>query len=385
VTACRDDSCPCGSGAAYEDCCLERETGLRRLVDELEGIVLELGWEVSKQHPEWYRARFGELYDGGVDAFGIGGPDLAARRDAELWFLLDCPLDGGGDTPLHGIRQRASGRSVELLARSELRAWRIESVDGAGVLGALCPLGSGRARLETARRPLGELRPGAIVVARSVPIGPGRWALLGRAPVVDGDASADFDALFAVLDSPRGEFWHVHGGVLARAAWAWPEDREHTLDGEIVEGSLATFRLADSAAAVAALEQDAELCADSSDRSAGVRRWTWSWDPPRRRSWRAERGARYTLCDEDAAVPPFLACLVLDLRAADGPDVSVLAPTPARLAIAERLLAARLGDALGPVIAREVDPPSVVPRWKRAAFERHMVPLPSRGRARRAA
>jgi hypothetical protein len=84
-------------------------------------------------------------------------------------------------------------------------------------------------------------------------------------------------------------------------------------------------------------------------------------------------------------VPPFLACLVLDLRAADGPDVSVLAPTPARLAIAERLLAARLGDALGPVIAREVDPPSVVPRWKRAAFERHMVPLPSRGRARRAA
>jgi hypothetical protein len=358
---------------------------LQRLVDDLEATVLEVGRAVWLEHPDWYRARFGEFYDGGVDGFGRGGPDLEARLDAELWFLLDCPLDGSGETPLHGIRQRASGRAVELLARSELRAWRIESVDGAGVLGALCPLGSGRARLETARRPFGELRPGAIVVARSVPIGPGRWALLGRAPVVDRDASADFDALFAVLDSPRGEFWRVHGGVLAGAAWAWPEDREHTLDGEIVEGSVAMFCLADVAAAVAALEQDPDLCADragSADRAAGVRRWTWSWDPPRRRSGRTERGARYTLCDEDATVPPFLARVVLDLS---GPDVLLLAPSPARLALAEHVLGSRLGDALGPLIVREIDPPSVVPRWKRAAFERHLVPLPSRGWARRAA
>jgi hypothetical protein len=358
---------------------------LQRLVDELEGTVSALGAAVWREHRDWYRARFGEFYDGGGDAFGSGGPDLDARLDAELWFLLDCPLDGSGETPLHGIRQRASGRAVELLARSELRAWRIESVDGAGVLGALCPLGSGRARLETARRPLGELRPGAIVVARSVPIGPGRWALLGRAPVVDGDACADFDALFAVLDSPRGEFWRVHGGVLARAAWAWPEDREHTLDGQIVEGSLATFGLADAMAAVAALEQDPELCGDGverSDRAAGIRRWTWTWDPPRRRAWRVERGARYALCDEDGSVPPFLARVVVDLG---GSDLAVLAPTPARLALAERLLASRLGAALGPLIVREVDPPSVVPRWKRTAFERQLMPWPSRGRARRAA
>jgi hypothetical protein len=357
---------------------------LQQLVDDLEATVLELGRAVWREHPDWYWARFGEFYDGGVDAFGRGGPDLDVRLDAELWFLLDCPLDDEGATPLHRIRQRANGRAVELLTRSELRAWRIESVDGAGELAALCPLGSGRARLETARRPLGELRPGAILVARSVPIGPGRWALLGRAPVVDRSATADFDALFSVLGSPRGEFWRVHGGVLARAAWAWPEDREHTLDGEIVEGCLAMFRLADAAAAVAALEQDPELYADgagSSDRAVGVRRWTWSWDPPRRRWWRAERGARYTLCEEDAAVRPFLARVVLDLS---GPDVLVLAPTPARLALTERVLASRLGDALGRLILREIDPPSVVPRWKRTAFERQVVPLPSRG-ARRAA
>ena len=358
--------------------------------------MLELGSEVWREHPEWYRARFGELYDGGVDAFGSGGPDLEARLDAELWFLLDCPLDGGADTPLHGIRQRASGRAVELLARSELRAWRIESVDGAGLLAALCPLGSGRARLETARRPLGELRPGAIVVARSVPIGPGRWALLGRAPVVDRDAAADFNALFSLLDSPRGEFWRVHGGVLARAAWAWPEDREHTLDGEIVQGSMATFRVADSDAAVAALERDSELepvdgpflgspdvpLPGPQDAPAGLLRWSWRWHPPRPRGCRPERGIRYTLCHEDAARRPFLARVVLDLHV---PDLCLFAPTPARLALAERLLTSRLGDALGGLTLRQIDPPTVVPRWRRAGFERDLVPLAGLGRAGRAA
>ena len=345
----------------------------------------ELGRAIWDEDPGWYRARFGELYDGGIEAFGPAGPGACARLDAELWFLLDCPLDSG-DTPLHRVRQRANGRAVELLARSELRAWRIESLDGAGVLGALCPLGTGRARLETVRRPLGELTRGAIIVARSVPLGPGRWGLLGRAPVVDRAALADFDALLALLDSPRGEFWRVHGGVLARAAWAWPEDREHTLDGHVVAGSLATFVLSDPAAARAALERDPELeDADGRrDDEAGIRRWDWLWDPPRARGFTREPGVRYELCPEDAAHRPVLARIVLDL---DGPEVCVLAPTPGRLALAARLLGARLGRALGELTLREVDPPTVVARWRRAAFVRQPAPrgLPSAGRARRAA
>ena len=345
----------------------------------------ELGDAIWDEDADWYLARLGEFYDGGIEAFGPAGPGADARLDAELSFLLDCPLDSR-DTPLHRIRQRATGRAVELLVRSELRAWRIESVGGAGVLGALCPLGTGRARLETVRRPLGDLRAGAIVVARSVPIGPGRWALLGRAPVVDRAAVGDFDALLASLDSPRGEFWRVHGGVLARAAWAWPEDREHTRDGEIVEESIAAFRLSDPAAAVAALDADPELEDPDGRPDAGAARilgWNWRWEPPRARVVRREPGVRYELCDEDAAPRPFLARIVLDL---DGPEVYLLAPTPPRLALAERLLAARLGRALGQLSLREVDPPTVVPRWRRVRFERDLVrPLPSRGGARRAA
>ncbi|MDQ6806124.1 MAG: hypothetical protein M3065_14460, partial [Actinomycetota bacterium] len=385
MTACRDYSCTCGSGAAYEVCCLERDTSLHRLVAELEATVGALGRAIWDEHRDWYEVRFGELYDGGIAAFGPAGPGAEARLDAELWFLLDCPLDTG-DTPLHRIRQRASGRAVELLARSELRAWRIESVDGPGLFGALCPLGTGRARLETVRRPLGSVTPGAILVARSVPIGPGRWGLLGRAPVVDREAMGDFDAVLAWLNSPRGEFWRVHGGVLARAAWAWPEDREHTRDGQIVSGSLSTFAVLDVGAVVAALRSDGELAfSDAGGESRDgevelwdakvegdgpVLRWNWRWDPPRARLVRNEPGVRYTLCDEDACAQPFLARIVVDLEV---PEVCLLAPTPSRLALAERLLAARLGDALGDRTLHEVDPQSIVPRWKRAAFERELV------------
>ena len=340
----------------------------------------ELGRAVRDRDPDWYLARFAEFYDGGIEAFGRAGPGADLCLDAHLWFLLDCPLDSA-DTPLHGIRQRATGRAAELLARSELRAWRIVSIDDAGMLGALCPLGTGRAQLDTVRRPLGDLRTGAILVARSVPIGPRRWALLGRAPVVDRAAVADFEALLAELGAPRGEFWRVHGGVLARAALAWPEDREHTIDGGTVEGAIAAFRLTDPAAAVAALARDPEF--SDRDREAGLERWNWLWDPPRARPAGNERGVRYKLCEEDAATRPFVARIVVDL---DERDLWLLAPTPARLALAERLLAGRLGAALGEVTLRELAPPHVVPRWKRVAFERGPGgPLPLARRAGRAA
>jgi SEC-C motif-containing protein len=365
VSAGRNELCACGSGASYDTCCQGRDLELESLVGELEATVQRLGEETWALDPDWCRARFAEIYDGGLDAFGPLGPDSAERLDAQLWFLLDCPLPHG-QTPLWHMRLHKIGRSAELLARSELRAWRIESVDGAGVLGARCPLGTGPARLEGVRHPVGEPAPGAFVVARSVPLGPERWALLGRAPVVEPTAVRDFGALLASLDAPPGEFWRVHGGVLARAAWAWPEWREHTGDGEIVTRSLASIVLADPAAAIAALEEDPELEPAEADPDGSSRSWHWRWDPPARRAPMADAGVRFRVCDEDAGPRPRLALIDVD---AGEPRLWVLAPTPARLALAERLLRDRLAASLGPVELRDFLAPSRIPRWLRARPE----------------
>jgi hypothetical protein len=250
------------------------------------------------------------------------------------------------------------------------------------VLDALCPLGTGRARLETSRSPEGGLPPGAFIVARSVPLGPHRWALLGRAPVVPREVVADFDALLATLEAPRGEFWRVHGGVLARAAWAWPEERRHTIDGELVRHSLVAIELRELDGALAALDRDGELEPDLLDE-ASVPGWRWRWDPPAPRPPAAEPGVRLELCPEDADPRPALARVEVDLEAR---ELWLFAPTPGRLALAEQLLRDRLGAAVGEVKARDVDWPEVMPRWRRLRWERALDRLaPSLRRLRRAA
>jgi hypothetical protein len=180
-------------------------------VAELESTVTELGAETWREEPEWCSERLSEMFEG---ANVLDSDELLY---AQLWFLFDSPLPDG-DTAIWRLRQRSSGPAVELLSRSELRAWRIDSVPEPATIMALCPLGGQRARLCLARSPAGDLAAGASLVARSVPVGPGRWVLLGRPRVVDRDATTEFDALLASLDAPRGEVWRVHGGVLARAA-----------------------------------------------------------------------------------------------------------------------------------------------------------------------
>jgi hypothetical protein len=170
---------------------------VQRIATELEATVTALGRELWERVPDWCR----EFSD----------------DDVAPWCFLDCPLPDGG-TPLWRLQQQRSERAVELLARSEVRAWLLESVPVSPPLTASCPRGGGRARLELPDRPLAELGPGAFAVARSVPLGPARWLLLGPVSVVGAAAAAAFERLIASLDAPPGEFWRVHGGVLARAA-----------------------------------------------------------------------------------------------------------------------------------------------------------------------
>jgi hypothetical protein len=117
-------------------------------------------------------------------------------------------------------REWCAARLAELLSRAELRAWLVETADQPGVLTASCPLGNGRAMIAYAREPSPAPAPGAYVIARSVPFGPRRYLLIGRAAVVERGLAPRFSALIASLRAPRGEFWHVHGAVLARAARA---------------------------------------------------------------------------------------------------------------------------------------------------------------------
>ncbi len=123
-----------------------------------------------------------------------------------------------GASPLRADRLRV------LLDRSELRAWRIEGEGpqpGApGPLAAHCPLGSGPVLLASRRSLPAGIAPGAYVVARSLPVGPGRWVLLGRIAIVAPGRASRFEQLLRSLRAPRGEFWRVHGGVVAQAARA---------------------------------------------------------------------------------------------------------------------------------------------------------------------
>jgi hypothetical protein len=105
-----------------------------------------------------------------------------------------------------------------LLGRAELRAWRIEDSDAPGLWHGRCPLGSGLASVAWSRPPRRSVVVGAFVVGRSLPIGPGRWVLLGRPAVVVPERAPGFERLLGSLLAPRGEFWRVHGAVIARAA-----------------------------------------------------------------------------------------------------------------------------------------------------------------------
>jgi hypothetical protein len=175
-----------------------------QLAVELERTIGQLARDTWARDGDWCRARLAEFADEG---------DVEHGRRAELWFLLDCPLPEG-HTPIWRMRQERADRAVELLARSEFRAWRIESP-----LGAVCPLTRARVRLQVAR---GGLEPGSVVVGRSVPLGPERWLVLGAGSWIAAPDAAAFERLIASLSAPAAEFWRVHGGVLARAALDWP-------------------------------------------------------------------------------------------------------------------------------------------------------------------
>jgi hypothetical protein len=383
----RNDLCPCGSGAKFKRCCLDRRDALVRLVGSLEALVDELGRWAQHHHRREYEVAFAEFYRGGWAAFGLAGPDDDERREADLWLTCDVPLVEGERV----LSRAASEISVDpLLSESRLRVWRIAHVLGAGMIRATCPLTGEAGILQTVRDPAGVVEPDRLLVARSVPHSPGRYALLGRVPVVAPTAQGDFEDLLARIEIELHDpdrIWSEAGGQLSAAAWRWPEEREHTREGDIVAEARVSYALRDIPAMIGALDDSPLFERTGRDFiDADVIEWRVSVSRP---GWaRAnvpddELGVRWHLCLEDAHEPATDARIELNL---DHGGVWILAPTPARLERVEETFTAAFGELLGETLDRGVDRPEIVARWQRERWDRSLKQLaPTLRRIRAAA
>jgi hypothetical protein len=324
--------------------------------------------------PSSARVRGGlrEFYRGGLPAFGLAGPDDDERREADLWLTCDVPLADGERV----LARAASDISVDpRLSESRLRVWRIGRVLGGGMIAASCPLTGEPGMLQTVRVPAGVVEPDRLLVARSVPRELGWYALLGRAPVVAPEVQADFEDLLAQFEPDLRDpdrTWHEAGGELAASAWRWPEEREHTREGDIVAEARVSYALRDIPAMIRTLDESPLL--ERTGRGfidADVIEWRV---PASRPGWARvdlpdELGVRWHLCPEDANEPATDARIELNL---DHGGVWIFAPTPARLERAEQTFTAAFGELLGETLDRGVDRPEIVARWQRERWDRSL-------------
>jgi hypothetical protein len=208
--------------------------------------------------------------------------------------------------------------------------------------------------LHSRHEPFGALRDGALLVARGAEVGDGQVALVGRPVVVDDDAIDDVLALL-----------HKAPDLALCAALRWPEVREHTADGDLVQHCFRDYELADPSAVIALLRATPGIIEDLELLTY------WEGDvafkvfgPPVTEvvELAPETGVVWELCDEDRGAPPLLG--ELTVSPVDG-DLSLNAPTRARV---ERLLAAlpqSVRDALGLFVSEDLDLPEVRPRVNR--------------------
>ena len=370
----RNEPCPCGSGRKYKRCCLERVESARRLGHECERIAWSLGERAEELEPGAFWQAFTELY-GEPEMFGLYGPEPEEMLEADLWIVCDRDLGAGG-SPLARARRQAERPEValEALASSRIRPWRIEGEPAGLTFPARCAISDEPATLEALRPPAGTPAPGRILVARSVALNDGNWALLGGAPVIDPRSQADFSALLDELIGRTPDLdatLAVRGGALLRAAWAWPEEREHTREGELVQSHHLILAAPHAGALIAALGSDPEMGEREVDEVEGIESFMWARSVGSAREVKAEPGVAWVLCEEDRAEPPKLASVLVDHE--EG-DVSLWTLTERRMSEAERELRSRFGSLLGEEIDRGVDLPERRPRWQRERIERMLGP-----------
>lgn len=342
----RNDPCPCASGRKHKRCCLEPGRTALRLAGRLEDRIDELGEQVRREHPSVWRSEF----ERNIAALPrLGGIPAEEAAWLDTWLVCHATVIDGR-TPLDASEH--AGAADTHLAESSICGWWVR---GTGP-----PIPATHWRIEAPlvlhcrQEPLGELRDGALLVARGVDTGPGHVALLGRPVVVDDDA---VDEVLALLHSAPDQ--------ALCAALRWPEERTCTADGELVQQRFRRYELHDPDAAVALLRttpgmsEDADVLTYREDdvefevAGAAIAEIT---QPP------TQPGVVWTLCEEDTTDPPMLGEITVSR---EDRELALNAPTQQRL---ERLLAAlpaELRLSLGELTHEDIDLPDVMPRVRR--------------------
>jgi len=342
----RNDPCPCGSGRKHKRCCLGAGRDALHLANRLEDRIDQLGEQVRQEHwSAWltaFEANIGPLPRPGL----VHGEEMAWL---DSWLVCHAPvLDGR--TPLDAAEQ-ASTADAHLVE---------SSIDGWWVRGCGQPLAATHWRFEepltlrSRHEPFGELREGALLIARGVHAGPGHVALVGRPVMVDDEA---VDEMLALL--------HRAPDQALCAALRWPEERTYTADGELVQQRFRRYELSDPDAAIEllrttpAMAEDTDVMTywddDVEFKAAGPEILEVTHPP-------AEPGVVWDLCEEDTTDPPVLGEVTVSREER---ELALSAPTPRRL---ERLLAtlpAELRETLGEVTDEYADLPDVLPRLRR--------------------
>jgi len=347
----RNDPCSCGSGIKHKRCCLEIEQAALRAAIAAEERISELGHRFREQDTlAWVSAY--ERNIAPLNHFGTVSAEFVSWLD--LWLVCDEPVVDGRSLLEVAVTSKAAAAD-EWLRASSISGWWLR---GTALPVPATPWHNDEpATLHCPRQPLGSLADGALLIGRGVEVGRGHVALIGRPVVVDEEA----------VDDLLGVLAHTPSRALF-ASLRWPEWREHTAEGELVQQCYRCYSLSDPEAAMAALRASSAatvrdvVCYGEDDVEFAIAApsITDIVQPA------AEPGVVWDLCEEDCADPPVLG--EVTLSPADG-ELLVSAPTRKR---ADRLLDAlppEVRAGLGELMYDDLDGPDVLPRMTRDRLE----------------
>lgn len=345
----RNDPCPCGSGLKHKRCCLDLHQTALRLARDVHGRIQDLGEWVRDEYLDAWREAY-ERHLAPLNAFGGVPAEFADWLDN--WLVCDARIVDG-ITAFEAAAALDPHPADEWLRASAISGWWLRGT------GFPLPVSGWREEkrltLHSELEPFGLASEGSLLVGRGVEIRPGHVALVGQPVVVDDAAVGD---VLAVLATDPAE--------ALCAALRWPEEREHTAQGELVQQCYRRYRLHDAEAAVTVMRALGDATEredligywedDTTFTVAGAPTHGAAVEPP------PERGVVWGLCEEDRADPPVLGEVTVSPTDQELAITAVTADRTDRLTMA---LPPRIHALLGELTSEILDAPDVLPRFSR--------------------